>query len=63
MSDSTNSCGSCGDRLPGVGCDVVSCKYHGTDGHCHAESIVVESHSAIRKGETFCGTFEAKATM
>ncbi len=51
------------NKLPGVGCDVVSCKYHGTDGHCHAGSIVVESHSAIRKAETFCGTFETKASV
>lgn len=52
-----------GDRLKGVGCDVVNCVYHGKDGHCHADSINVESHSAIRKAETFCGTFEARSSM
>ena len=46
-----------------VGCDVVNCVYHGKDGRCHAESINVESHSAIRKAETFCGTFEARTSM
>ncbi len=53
----------CGGKLPGVGCDVTSCKYHGRDNCCHAECINVESHSAIRKSETFCGTFEARTTM
>ncbi len=52
-----------GDKLGCVGCDVINCKYHGTDGHCHADAIVVENHSAIRKAETFCGTFEAKASL
>ena len=48
------------DKLYGVGCDVVSCKYHGQGGTCHADSINVESHSAVEKAETFCGTFEVK---
>ncbi len=48
------------DQLSAVGCDVINCRYHGKDNHCHADSIVVESHSAIRKAETFCGTFEAR---
>ncbi|MGM9522049.1 MAG: DUF1540 domain-containing protein [Oscillospiraceae bacterium] len=61
MSDNKDCIG--GDKLHGVGCDVVSCKYHGGDNYCHADSIVVESENAIRKAETFCGTFEAKATM
>lgn len=52
-----------GDKLPGVGCDVINCRYHGADNHCHADSIVVESHAAIRKAETFCGTFQAKSIM
>lgn len=51
------------DKLPGVGCDVTSCVYHGKDGHCHAQSINVESKNALRKAETFCGTFEPRATM
>ena len=50
-------------KNPGVGCDVTSCRFHGTDNCCHADQIQVESHNAIRKAETFCGTFEAKASM
>ncbi len=62
MSDSVNKEWDSA-RLSGVGCDVVNCVYHGKDGHCHADSINVESHSAIRKAETFCGTFEARSSM
>ena len=51
----------CNNKLCGVGCDVVNCKYHGADNYCHAESINVESSSAVRKAETFCGTFIAKS--
>ncbi len=51
------------DKLKVVGCDVVNCKYHGADQHCHADCISVESHNAVRKNETFCGTFESKTTM
>ena len=51
------------EKLTGVGCDVISCKFHGRDNCCHEDSITVESHNAIRKAETFCSTFEAKATM
>ena len=51
------------DRLCGVGCDVVNCKYHGTDNCCHADSINVESSNALRKAETFCGTFSPKGTL
>ncbi len=52
-----------GNTLNGVGCDVISCRYHGCDNHCHADSINVESLNAIRKVETFCGTFEPKSSM
>ncbi|MBR7081683.1 MAG: DUF1540 domain-containing protein [Oscillospiraceae bacterium] len=48
------------DKLYHVGCDVVNCRYHGPDNHCHADSITVESTSATRMSETFCGTFSAK---
>ena len=51
------------DKLQGVGCDVINCKYHGTDDCCHADCINVESHSAIRMAETFCGTFEPRQSM
>lgn len=50
-------------KLYGVGCDVINCKYHGQDDFCHADCINVESHNAVRKTETFCGTFEAKPTV
>lgn len=63
MSDNIKWDCSGSDRLHGVGCDVTSCKFHGTDNCCHADQIQVESHNAIRKAETFCGTFEAKTSM
>lgn len=46
----------CG-ALYGIDCDVTSCKFHGTDNSCHADSIAVESHNAMRAAETFCATF------
>lgn len=52
MTDTKNS-----DVLYGVGCDVLSCKFHGHDNRCFADSISVESANAQRKQETFCGTF------
>ncbi len=52
MSDMKN-----GDMIYGVTCDVVSCKYHGHDDRCFADKISVESPNALRKAETFCGTF------
>ena len=61
MTDSSNF--SANGKLCGVGCDVINCKYHGGDNCCHAESISVESQSAIRKAETFCGTFEARSSI
>lgn len=52
-----------GDKLCGVGCDVVNCRYHGMDNCCHADCITVESQNALRKAETFCGTFEPRASL
>jgi hypothetical protein len=49
------------DTLYGVGCDVMTCKYYETGNQCCAESITVESPTACKKTETFCGTFVAKA--
>ena len=43
-----------------VCCEVENCKYHSTDCRCHADSITVQSPAAMRKGETFCGTFAPK---
>jgi len=51
------------DKLQGVTCDVVNCKYHGHDNYCHSERINVQSTSALRKAETFCGTFLPKTGM
>ncbi len=48
------------DSIREVNCEVTSCRYHGIDCKCHADSITVESPSAMRKGETFCGTFAHK---
>ena len=53
---------NCYDKLTGVGCDVVNCKYHGTDNYCHASSIMVESQNAMKKAETFCGTFAPRGS-
>ena len=49
-----------GDKLGCVGCRVENCKYHGNDNFCHADAIYVGSEDAIRKAETYCGTFEPK---
>ena len=48
------------DKLNGVGCGVINCKYHTIDNRCTAGRINVESPNAVRMGETFCGTFDAK---
>lgn len=48
------------DVLYGVDCDVVKCKYHGHDNRCFAESIHVGSPEALKKTETFCGTFSPR---
>ncbi len=50
------------DKLSGVDCDVVNCKYHSVDNCCHARSITVQSPNAVRKAETFCSTFSPKAS-
>jgi len=53
-----NGCaGASCQGLTGVGCDVKNCKYHSNDDKCYANSITVESPSAVSKSETFCGTF------
>lgn len=48
------------EKLYGVGCDVINCRFHGKDSACHAESIKVKNIDAVKKAETFCGTFEVK---
>lgn len=50
-------------HLPGVGCSVIGCKYHSTDNCCTAECIDVKNENAIKKAETFCGTFAPRGTM
>ncbi|SHH51262.1 protein of unknown function [Sporobacter termitidis DSM 10068] len=57
MTDSKKS-----DVLYGVGCEVVNCKFHGHDNRCFADSISVEAPSAVKKTETFCGTFAPRPT-
>lgn len=54
-------------HLPGVGCDVTTCKFNGTrcgaGMTCCAEHINVRNESALRKAETFCGTFEPGTSL
>ena len=52
-----------GDMLYGVGCDVVNCKYHGHENRCYANSISVESPTAAKNVDTFCGTFASRPDM
>lgn len=51
------------DTLPGVGCDVTSCKYNDDGVWCQAPGIMVESQSTNCKTEieTFCSTYETKS--
>jgi hypothetical protein len=48
------------DTLYGVACDVMTCKYYESGNQCCANSITVESPTACKKTETFCGTFAPK---
>ncbi|MDR0862950.1 MAG: DUF1540 domain-containing protein [Oscillospiraceae bacterium] len=48
------------DTLYGVGCEVMTCKYHESDNCCCAETITVEAPTASKKTETFCGTYKAR---
>ena len=38
---------------PGVGCDVIACKYNTVDCRCSAEHISVQNENASSKGETY----------
>ena len=49
------------DKLRGVDCGVVNCKYHCQDDSCTARSISVENRRAMNKAETFCGTFSPRS--
>lgn len=51
------------NKVSGVGCGVVSCKYHSKDNSCCAGHIKVGSVNAIKKGETYCETFEPGTCM
>ena len=51
-----------GDMLYGVTCDAAHCRYHAHDNRCLAENIMVESPNAIKKAETFCGTFVPRSS-
>ena len=50
------------DTLDGVGCDVAACRYNDDARRCSAQSINIESRSAVKKGETFCSTFSPKSS-
>ena len=47
---------------PGVGCDVIACKYNTVDCRCNAEHISVQNENASSKGETYCSTFCPRGT-
>jgi hypothetical protein len=47
---------------PGVGCDVIACKYNTVDCRCSAERISVQNVNASSKGETYCSTFCPRGT-
>ena len=52
------------DCVLGVGCDVYNCKYNDNECRCcTAEHIMVENTTAVKKAETFCGTFSPKANF
>ena len=48
-----------GPRVCGIQCECVNCRYHAKDNTCHAGSVKVGSHDAIRCGETCCETFSS----
>ena len=50
------------DILPGVGCDVMNCKFNTVDCRCCAETIRVRSEKAETKGETYCSTFRPRGS-
>lgn len=58
-SKNSNSHGS----VHNVACCVKECKYHSQQDYCNAKEITVENENAQRKGETFCATFENRATL
>ena len=50
--------------VSGVGCDVFNCKYNDTECKCcTAEHINVENKAALKKAETFCGTFVPRGSF
>ena len=49
-------------NTPGVGCDVIACKYNTVDCRCNAEHISVQNENASSKGETYCSTFCPRGT-
>lgn len=61
MSDKTSDSKIYGNSLDGVGCSVSNCKYHTKNNACTAPGIAVQSENALRKAETFCGTFAPRS--
>ena len=53
---------SCG-CVRNVGCSVKECRYHNAADRCIAAHISVANENASRKGDTFCATFENKASF
>ena len=58
MSEKKPSC-SC---VQNVSCCVKDCKFHSENGTCGAGAIRVSNEKARRKAETFCSTFENRAS-
>jgi hypothetical protein len=50
------------EHIRGVRCDAVNCAYHDGERFCTARAITVGSQSARGKGDTFCRTFERRAS-
>ncbi|MBR6115592.1 MAG: DUF1540 domain-containing protein [Oscillospiraceae bacterium] len=54
----------CGENtVQNVGCRVKECLYHNRADMCTAHKIEVSNENARRKAETFCATFENKASF
>jgi len=50
--------------IPEIGCDVYNCKYNDNScSACTAEHIKVENKYALKKGETYCGTFAPRTSF
>lgn len=58
MNNDKNCCTSNKGIIPGITCDVVTCKYHHGEGQCCAGHIKVGPNQAEVSRETLCTTFK-----